>query len=62
MRIRINWDTTDDDHPNGQEVDGLPEVVNVPKSVINEEKEQEGAVADWLSDKYGWCVNGWAYI
>ena len=59
MKVSVHWDTTDDEHPEGQEV-GLPEDVNIPQEDINEMNNPEDAIADWLSDKYGWCVYSWA--
>ena len=45
MQVKVNWDT------DGRSVNelGLPEVVNMP--TLNEE-----SIADYLSDKYGYCV------
>ena len=40
---KVIWDT------DGEEVD-LPSKVKVPVDIKDEE------VADWISDKYGWCV------
>ena len=30
--------------------------------VVNVEDAINECVADWLSDEYGWCVNGWARV
>lgn len=46
MKIRVNWDT------DGEKVEELPECVEVPEEIESED------IADWLSDKYGFCVNG----
>ena len=50
MKVKVDWDTTDDEHPDGQDA-GLPKVVEVPNDI------EPDAIADWLSDNYGWCVN-----
>jgi len=47
----IDWDTDGDD------VD-LPETVKIPASEIDEESDED-AVADWLSDRYGYCVESY---
>ena len=42
---------------------GLPtmdEVVEVPVSIDWTEETDDGEVADWLSDNYDFCVNGWS--
>lgn len=55
MKYQVLWDTTDDEHPDGQNVD-LPAEVDVPDNIEPDE------VADWLSDKYGWCINSLAQV
>lgn len=49
MKVIVNWDTEVD----GEIVEGPPTTVDVPSSV------HEYAVADWLSDTYGFCVFDW---
>jgi len=44
IKVSVDWDTDD------QDID-LPEIVEIPFNIPEEE------IADWLSDKYGWCVN-----
>lgn len=58
--MRVDWDTSDDDHdtPPTPAKCGLPETIEIPDEVIEEEKEEPGAIADWLSDQYGYCVFG----
>lgn len=46
MKVKVNWDT---DGRSAKEL-GLPEVVDMP--TLSEEN-----IADYLSDKYGYCVN-----
>ena len=43
--INIVWDT------DGEEVD-LPEEVSIPLDILNMED-----ITEYLSDKYGWCIN-----
>lgn len=45
-RVRVDWDT------NGEETD-LPDVVDVPAGFTDDR------VADYISDVYGYCINGW---
>ena len=45
-RVRVDWDT------DGEETD-LPDVVDVPAGFTDDR------VADYISDVYGHCVNGW---
>ncbi len=35
----------------------LPKQYEIPKDVLQEENEYDGAVADFLSDIFGFCVN-----
>lgn len=49
MKVSVNWET------DGEIVD-LPEVVEIPNYVIDEE------IADYLSDKYGWLVNSYTEL
>ena len=56
--INIEWET------DGEIVD-LPREVEIPEQIAAEARaladEQEGDnghIADWLSDQYGWLVNG----
>jgi hypothetical protein len=42
--INIKWDT------DGEQIDSLPTIVEVPSEVTDDE------IADFLSDKYGFCV------
>lgn len=46
--VDIKWDTDDED------VD-LPNVVKVPDNLTDGED-----ISDWLSDKYGFCRDGFA--
>jgi len=50
---KINWDTTDEDAPDGHQVD-LPQQVEL-------EVDHEDEIADKLSDIYGWCIYGLNY-
>lgn len=44
MRYLVNWDT------DGEVID-LPPMVDVPGDVEPDE------AADWITDKFGWCVS-----
>ena len=48
-KVKVDWDIDLDDV---NEVK-LPTFVEVPETIEDDD------VADWLSDEYGWCVNGW---
>jgi hypothetical protein len=51
IAFNIDWDT------DGEEID-LPKEVTIPESVAKEHNAgDDTAVADYLSDEYGWCVN-----
>lgn len=55
MNVRITdivWDT------DGQQVD-LPEEVTVDTAAEGIE-DPEAQIADWLSDRYGWCVTSFS--
>ncbi len=57
-RVRVEWDVKDnsEDETTASEL-GLAEIVEVPEEVIESDKKDDGALADWLSDNYGFCVN-----
>ncbi|MCH3999667.1 MAG: hypothetical protein LKF15_01405 [Lachnospiraceae bacterium] len=48
----IVWDTEEDGESTPQEDLGLPSEVDVPDEIAAD----MDAVADWLSDTYGYCV------
>jgi hypothetical protein len=50
----INWDT------DGEKVK-LPKAVAVPKEEFDADFDFSLEGADFLSDKYGWCVNSFSY-
>lgn len=51
MYIIVNWDTS----PENPDDCNLPEnPVQIPDYLTDTE------IADYLSEKYGWCVNGWS--
>ena len=51
MKVKVNWDT---DGYSLEEL-GLREVVNIPTISI-------GNIADYLSDKYGYCVESFTIV
>ena len=57
IKLTIDWDTEQDDgtHPTVKAC-GLPKQVYITRGEY--EESEEGAIADWLSDEYGYCVNG----
>jgi hypothetical protein len=64
MRISVEWDTYDEDEgvTHDAKALGLPSVVDVPNEVVAEGDPDwlEEDVCEWLSDTYGWLVDGWA--
>ncbi len=52
-RIRVRWDTESDGRTIPPSRTGLPSEVDVPSAIPDDR------IADWLSDRYGWCVHGW---
>ena len=48
LATEIDWDT------DGEEIDWLPKQCVVPPDLDDDE------VADWLSDRFGFCVNGFS--
>ena len=47
--VYVEWDVSDSEFENFMD-EGVPRKVYVPMSVAEED------IADWLSDKYGYCV------
>ena len=47
--VSVEWDVSDSEFENFMD-EGVPRKVYVPMSVAEED------IADWLSDKYGYCV------
>ena len=59
VKVKVDWDTEIDGRILTLEEAGLPEIVEVPDDVVAEDMTNDnGEIADWLSDNYGWCVNG----
>ena len=50
--VYVEWDVSDSEFENFV-YEGIPRKVYVPKSVAEED------IADWLSDKYGYCVESY---
>lgn len=48
-KVKVDWDI---------DLDEVNEV-KLPTFVEVTETIEDDDVADWLSDEYGWCVNGW---
>ena len=54
MKVKVDWDLKQDDGVVvSLEEAGVQQIVDVPDEIEDED------VSDWLSDNYGWCVNGW---
>jgi hypothetical protein len=51
--VNVDWD---------DDGEATPSLVEVPLEVLETELDGQGAVADWLSDNYGWLVNGWSFV
>ncbi len=56
VKMRVDWGTDD------QGDCGLPDIVVVPGHVVEADEEEGGAIADWLSDVFGFCVQGLSFI
>jgi len=61
VRINVEWDQGDEGdewHPESVP----PTLVDVPYEVYSDDAASgyEGLVSDWLSNTYGWLVNGWS--
>lgn len=43
---------------------GLPDEVVIPADIekIEDEEEREDTITDWLSDEYGFCINGYTLL
>ena len=50
--VYVEWDVSDSEFENFMD-EGVPRKVYVPMSVAEED------IADWLSDKYGYCVESY---
>ena len=50
--VYVEWDVSDSEFENFV-YEGVPRKVYIPKSVAEED------IADWLSDKYGYCVESY---
>lgn len=48
----IDWDVDQDDFDDEAALSELPTRVSIPWNVFDDD------IADWLSDEYGYCVNG----
>ena len=58
-KVYIEWNTTDEEHPKGQDVK-LPHSVVMPKYVMSEyyiSHKNISVITDYLSDRFGWLMN-----
>ena len=57
-KVKVDWDTESDGEILTLKEVGLSEVMEVPDDVIAEhENGDDEAIANWLSDNWGFCVN-----
>ena len=63
MKVSVSWDTTDGEGNKLKDVE-LPEKVDIPDEVALDYRveKDESYITDYLSDEYGFCVNGWYEI
>lgn len=63
VELYVDWDTTDDENPDGYPLEDIgldQETFAVPKCLVDRFNDgEQDDVSDWLSDVYGWLVNGW---
>lgn len=55
VAYNIKWDT------DGHRIKGLPKRVEIPNHIINEMEDENDidVITDYLSDEYGFCVEGY---
>lgn len=58
VKIKVEWDLDDEDLENDENMEDidLPEIVEVPNHVEDDE------IDDYLTDKYGFCVKSWKVV
>jgi hypothetical protein len=51
----IKWDT------DGYVIEWLPTIVEIPQDIVDEMEDENDtdAITDYLSDEYGFCVEGY---
>lgn len=55
--INIKWDIDEDENDNIDVLQMLPEEMEIPKYITDEEE-----ISDWLSDETGFCHNGFELV
>tara|TARA_B100000900_G_C20485880_1_gene677439 strand:- start:675 stop:875 length:201 start_codon:yes stop_codon:yes gene_type:complete len=55
-KIKIEWETT------GDEVQSLPETLDLPEVLVEEAKEDDYALCNYLSNEYGYLVSDWSVV
>lgn len=55
--INIKWDIDKDENDNIDVLQMLPEEMEIPKYITDEEE-----ISDWLSDETGFCHNGFELV
>lgn len=56
MKIKVKYDLEDNGEVLSMEEVGVKEIIEVPDNV------EEDEIADWISDKTGWCVLNWKLL
>jgi hypothetical protein len=57
----IDWDTSDEEAPQGRSLGNGPDEVDLPREVtieVPDDTDIDEEIADILSDKYGWLIFG----
>ena len=55
--INIKWDIDENENDNIDVLQMLPEEMEIPKYITDEEE-----ISDWLSDETGFCHNGFELV
>lgn len=56
MKVKVKYDLEDNGEVLSMEEVGVKEIIEVPDNV------EEDEIADWISNKTGWCVFKWERI
>lgn len=66
-KVMVKWDSTTE-CGRASKTELPPRIVVVPIEIIaadlsaGVDESERKSVANWLSDEYGWCVEGWEVI
>jgi len=53
MKVKVKYDLEDNGEVLSMEEAGVKEIIEVPDNI------EEDEIADWISDKTGWCILQW---